>query len=136
MELYNWSTVPCPSSPSQAYCDDSLYSEGSGYGQCSPLPESYTNCSCSSSTECMADPNNPKAILHCENSPTTVDSPCISPYFNLIDCSCLTCTDESCPLVDNPNDDCEKFFYCDENSLIPGGCSSPLCFDQEECECL
>ncbi|RXG60208.1 Sushi, von Willebrand factor type A, EGF and pentraxin domain-containing protein 1, partial [Armadillidium vulgare] len=128
--------VQCPSEPNQAYCDDSIFTDASNYGQCSPLAESSTDCSCSSSTQCIADPNNPKTILHCEITPPTVDSPCLSPALDLTDCSCLKCTDENCLLVDDPNDNCTKYYYCDDDYLISGECSSPLCFDQTECQCL
>ncbi|RXG56425.1 hypothetical protein Avbf_12717, partial [Armadillidium vulgare] len=115
-------------------CDDSLFSSGS-YGHCSPLPPSYnTICSCSSTSNCIADPNNPGTVLHCESDPPVSDPPCSAPAIDLTECACLSCSSR-CPLVDDPNDNCTKFYFCNGPDLIESDCSAPLCFNQDECMC-
>ncbi|RXG69644.1 hypothetical protein Avbf_08381 [Armadillidium vulgare] len=42
-------------------CDDTV-SDPQYFGSCSPLPPAYTNCSCSSNTQCMEDANNPAVV--------------------------------------------------------------------------
>ncbi|RXG65907.1 hypothetical protein Avbf_10405 [Armadillidium vulgare] len=126
------SFMGCPTTPT-TYCDDSLFSSGS-YGQCSPLPPSYTICSCSSTSNCIADPNNPGTVLHCESDPPVSDPPCSAPAIDLTECACLSCS-STCPLVDDPNDNCTKYYFCNGPNLIESDCSAPLCFNQDECMC-
>ncbi|KAL7646167.1 UNVERIFIED_CONTAM: hypothetical protein RMT77_003068 [Armadillidium vulgare] len=122
----------CPTTPT-TYCDDSLFLCGS-YGHCSPLPASYTICSCSSTSNCIADPNNPGTVLHCESDPPVSDPPCSAPAIDLTECACLSCSSR-CPLVDDPNDNCTKYYFCHGPDLIESDCSAPLCFNQDECMC-
>ncbi|KAB7494610.1 hypothetical protein Anas_08420 [Armadillidium nasatum] len=47
----------------------------------------------------------------------------------------LTCP-PGCPFVDDPNDDCARYYICDPvNGLIPNKCPGVTCFDQEKCQC-
>ncbi|RXG61661.1 hypothetical protein Avbf_09935 [Armadillidium vulgare] len=98
--------VICPDYPNQSYCDDTV-SDPQYFGSCSPLPPAYTNCSCSSNTQCMEDANNPAVVLHCESSPPVADPPCPNSILDLTTCSCASCSD-SCPFLDDPNDDCAR----------------------------
>ncbi|KAL7646164.1 UNVERIFIED_CONTAM: hypothetical protein RMT77_003065 [Armadillidium vulgare] len=125
--------VKCPSSPTKAYCDDTLFSSGN-YGQCAPLSPTATRCGCSSIINCVVDPNNPRTILHCESDPPVSDPPCSVPAVDLTTCSCLSCSD-SCPFVDDPNDNCGSYFYCYGGDLVPYSCPSGFCFNQELCVC-
>ncbi|RXG67566.1 Otopetrin-3, partial [Armadillidium vulgare] len=127
--------IPCPTMPNPAFCDDTLFTDPAAYGQCSPIPASTTDCGCSSTTTCIADPNNASVVLHCESSPATSDTPCSVPAIDLDACSCLTCSD-TCPLVDDPNDDCSMYYLCYQGNLLPDNCSAPYCFNQAECQCL
>ncbi|KAL7646162.1 UNVERIFIED_CONTAM: hypothetical protein RMT77_003063 [Armadillidium vulgare] len=116
------------------YCDDSVFASGP-FGMCAPYRPSFTNCSCSGVNTCNEDPNDPRVILKCDSGSPAPEAACPAAALNLTSCACSTCS-ESCPLLDDPNDDCPKFFFCNGNELIPSMCSPPLCFDQETCQCI
>ncbi|KAB7495447.1 hypothetical protein Anas_10710 [Armadillidium nasatum] len=116
-------------------CDDTLISDPQFYGSCAPLNPDVTNCSCSSSTQCIADVNNPAVVLHCESSPPVTDPPCPNSMIDLNTCSCASCSD-SCPFLDDPNDDCASYFICNGTDFIRATCSGDFCFDQESCGCV
>ncbi|KAL7646163.1 UNVERIFIED_CONTAM: hypothetical protein RMT77_003064 [Armadillidium vulgare] len=121
----------CLLSPVMTYCDDSL--DGNS-GQCTPLPPSYTNCTCTSSSgSCKTDPNDMRIIIHCDENPPVTDPPCSGPA-DLTTCACLSCS-ATCPLVNDPTDNCTKYYFCNDKELIPGECSGGLCFDQTVCQC-
>ncbi|RXG53139.1 hypothetical protein Avbf_11347, partial [Armadillidium vulgare] len=120
----------------QNACDDTVNSPNE-YGTCSPIGAQYTNCSCLSFSECIADINNPAVVLHCESDPVVTDPACSVPALDLTTCSCLSCSDDTvCPLVDDPNDDCRSYFVCNGRDLTAYNCSSGLCFDQTSCGCV
>ncbi|RXG56188.1 Endoplasmic reticulum resident protein 29, partial [Armadillidium vulgare] len=124
----------CPDYPSATYCDDTL-SNPENFGTCFRLPPAYTNCSCSSNTQCMADVNNPAVVLHCESSPPVTDPPCSNSILDLTTCGCASCSD-SCPFLDDPNDDCSSYFICYGTDFIQDTCSDGFCFHQESCLCV
>ncbi|KAL7631261.1 UNVERIFIED_CONTAM: hypothetical protein RMT77_018437 [Armadillidium vulgare] len=96
----------CPSTPSQIYCDDTI-SDPQNFGSCSILAAD-TNCSCSSSTKCIADVNNPSVLIQCEEDMPMSDLPCLFPVLDLNSCSCASFSEDNCLLLDDPNDDCAK----------------------------
>ncbi|RXG73314.1 hypothetical protein Avbf_06414, partial [Armadillidium vulgare] len=42
----------------------------------------------------------------------------------------------SCPLIDDPNDDCSKFFLYDGINLISQTCPEGSCFNATACGCV
>ncbi|KAB7502655.1 hypothetical protein Anas_12583 [Armadillidium nasatum] len=47
----------------------------------------------------------------------------------------LTCSSD-CPYVDDPTDECSKYYYCSAEGNLEQACPPSFCFDQSACQCL
>ncbi|KAL7646166.1 UNVERIFIED_CONTAM: hypothetical protein RMT77_003067 [Armadillidium vulgare] len=58
-----------------------------------------------------------------------------TPQFTETTTQIVTCPSD-CPYVDDPSDDCSKYYSCYNGMNIPYECPGSLCFNQDECSCL
>ncbi|KAB7503326.1 hypothetical protein Anas_10149 [Armadillidium nasatum] len=58
-----------------------------------------------------------------------------TPEFTETTTQIVTCPSD-CPYVDDPSDDCSKYYFCYNGMNIPHECPDSLCFSQDECLCV